>query len=349
MIPAYEPDDQLLRLLDNLSASDIEALVVDDGSGEAYRSVFDEARAKATVLQYETNGGKGHALKHAFTRLKETGSDDDVYVTMDSDGQHTVEDARKLCEYVWEHPEEIALGSRKLNSDAPLRSRMGNAITRHVFSMASRSHIHDTQSGLRAFRHGMLDFLLEVRGERYEYEMNMLIDCTKKGIHVEEIPIQTIYYAGNKGSHFNALKDSFRIYKEILKFCSSSFLSFLVDYGIYSLLVALFGAVFAVPATIIARVISASMNFTINRLVVFNEREKGPLLQSILKYALLAVCILAANAGLIYLLVDVLHWNEYLSKPLVEIVLFVTNWLIQRNLVYYKRKKKENKKDENVT
>ena len=343
VIPAYEPDEKLLPLLDNLSAAGMEALVVDDGSGEAFADIFSSAKDKATVLQYETNGGKGHALKHAFEYLSENGSPDDVYVTMDSDGQHSVEDAMKLCAYIREHPDEIALGSRTLDKSAPLRSRMGNAITRHVFSMASKSHIHDTQSGLRAFAYSMLPFLLSVQGERYEYEMNMLIECTRKGIHVEEIQIQTIYYAGNKGSHFNALKDSFRIYKEIFKFCSSSFVSFLIDYAIFSLLVAIWGNVdpYVVIATVIARVVSASVNFTINRKIVFNEREKGPLLQSILKYAALALIILAANSGLIHLLTQVLGWNPYLSKILVEIVLFVTNWLIQRNLVYYKKKKKE--------
>ncbi|MBQ3934458.1 MAG: GtrA family protein, partial [Clostridia bacterium] len=98
---------------------------------------------------------------------------------------------------------------------------------------------------------------------------------------------------------------------------------------------------YVVIATVIARVVSASVNFTINRKIVFNEREKGPLLQSILKYAALALIILTANSGLIHLLTQVLGWNPYLSKILVEIVLFVTNWLIQRNLVYYKKKKKE--------
>ncbi|MBP5230675.1 MAG: bifunctional glycosyltransferase family 2/GtrA family protein [Clostridia bacterium] len=340
VIPAYEPDEQLLPLLETLRASQVEALVVDDGSGTEYDAVFEAASRFATVLRYEVNGGKGHALKHAFQYLSEHGSEGDVYVTMDSDGQHTVEDASKLCAYVEAHPSDIALGSRQLDKSAPLRSRMGNAITRHVFSMASKCHIHDTQSGLRAFSRGMLPFLLSVQGERYEYEMNMLIDCARKGIHVEEIGIQTIYYAGNKGSHFNALKDSFRIYKEILKFCSSSFASFLIDYAIYSLLVAIFGVGFADPATVIARIFSASVNFTLNRTVVFNGREKGPLLQSILKYALLAVCILAANTGLIHLLTQVWHWNAYLSKILVEIVLFIVNWLVQRNLVYYKKKKK---------
>ena len=345
MIPAYEPDAQLLPLLQNLNASGFEALVVDDGSGEAYKEIFESAKEYAIVLQYEINGGKGHALKHAFAYLSEHGSEDDVYVTMDSDGQHTVEDAKKLCDYVAEHPEDIALGSRMLDKTAPLRSRMGNSITRHVFSMASKSHIHDTQSGLRAFRPNMLPFPLSVQGERYEYEMNMLIDCTRKGIHVEEIQIQTIYYAGNKGTHFNALKDSFRIYKEILKFCSSSFVSFLVDYALYSVMVAIWGVGFVDYATVIARVVSASVNFTLNRTIVLNEKEKEPLLKSILKYALLAVTILVANTLLIHLLTKVLGWNPYLSKILVEIVLFITNWLVQRNLVYYKKKKKQKNED----
>lgn len=340
VIPAYEPDEHLLDLLENLRASDIEALVVDDGSGEKYKELFEKASDCATVLQYETNGGKGHALKYAFQYLADNGVRDRVFVTMDSDGQHTVEDAVKLCNYVSEHPDEIALGSRKMSSKAPLRSRMGNWITRHVFSMASKGRIYDTQSGLRAFTPDRLPFLLEVRGERYEYEMNMLMDCSRQGIPVHEIPIQTIYLSDNKNSHFDSVKDSFRIYKEIIKFSSSSFVSFLLDYALFSILVAVFGAGFSDAATVIARVFSASVNFTLNRYLVFNNKEKAPLLQSLLKYALLAVCILAVNTLLIHLLTQVLGWNPYFSKILVEITLFIVNWLIQRNLVYYKKKKK---------
>ncbi len=341
VIPAYEPDEHLLELLNKLRASDIEALVVDDGSGEAYRDLFEKARSYATVLQYEENGGKGHALKTAFQYLSDNGITDRIFVTMDSDGQHTVEDAISLCEYVQDNPKDIALGSRRLGSKAPLRSRLGNGITRHVFSMASKGNIYDTQSGLRAFDPSMLPFLLSVRGERYEYEMNMLMDASRQEIHVQEIPIETIYFDSNKNTHFDALKDSWRIYKEILKFAASSLISFLVDYGIYCLLIAL--GVFEDYAVIIARIFSASLNFTLNRVLVFNEKEKekGPLLQSLLKYALLALCMLGANVLLIHLLTQVLHWNPYLSQILVQIVLFITNWLIQRNLVYYKKKKKK--------
>jgi exopolysaccharide biosynthesis protein len=97
----------------------------------------------------------------------------------------------------------------------------------------------DTQTGLRAFDMSLVPLLLDIRGERYEYEMNMLLDFARMGVPIRETRIETVYIKGNSTSHFHVLRDSAMIYGEIFKFAASSFTGFVVDYSLYSLMVLL--------------------------------------------------------------------------------------------------------------
>ena len=93
-----------------------------------------------------------------------------------------------------------------------------------------------TQTGLRAFDLELADKFLSVEGERYEYEMNMLMICAKEKIPIKEVQIRTIYHdKDNSNSHFRGFRDSVRIYKEILKFTLSSLSGFLLDYLLFLL------------------------------------------------------------------------------------------------------------------
>lgn len=158
------------------------------------------------------------AIKTALTCVKEEFRDGDVIGVMDCDGQHLPEDMMKLFLFAETHRETMVLGVRKVGKDMPLKSRLGNRITRTVFRMVSGVAVTDTQTGLRAFGSELLDRLILVEGERYEYEMNVLMALAKAGVPMEEVPIYTIYMDEcNSSSHFRAIQDSIRIYKDILR------------------------------------------------------------------------------------------------------------------------------------
>lgn len=126
------------------------------------------------------------------------------------------------------------LGVRKFErEDIPFRSKFGNILTRKILFLATRQNLSDTQTGLRAFDQSLIDEMLEIRGERYEYELNVLLYAIEKQIEIVETPIKTIYEDSNSSSHFNPLRDSLKIYKEILKFASSSIISFVVDFEFF--------------------------------------------------------------------------------------------------------------------
>lgn len=335
IIPAYEPDERMVALVAELhaAAADSDVIVVDDGSGFAFEPLFSEAkRSGAHVLSYRDNHGKGYAIKFALSYLTPHILPSDIVVVMDCDGQHAVSDALRLAKISAEHPEALILGCRLQSPTSPLRSRLGNAITRGVFRTVTGVRVYDTQTGLRAFTGRLLPTLREIPGSRYEYETNVLLTCTNKGITLMEEPIQTIYIDNNRASHFHTLRDSWLIYKEILKFAASSFTSFLLDYILYSVILLLGGAGSVLAANIAARLVSATVNYSINRNMVFESDT--PVAQSALRYAALAFGILVVNSALLMLLTSVLGLNAFIAKVAVEAVMFVLSYLVQKRMVF---------------
>lgn len=335
LIPAYEPDSHLINLLQNAQEKGLKIIVIDDGSGHSFSDIFEQASEFAAVLTHRENRGKGRAIKTGLQYIREHHSRPYTVVTMDADGQHQVSDAIRICESAECNPNALILGSRGLRENVPLRSRLGNTITRFVYKISTGLRVHDTQTGLRAFSSGLLPALLEISGERYEYEMNVLLEFAHKGIRIEETSISTIYFNNNNGSHFDTLKDSYRIYKEILKYSASSFISFLLDYAVYSLLTVLtseFGSIGLIISNITARIISASLNFMINRKLVF--KSKKSVRKSAIQYFTLAAVILAGNTFVLSFLAEQLKMNQFTAKLLTEILFFVFSWLVQRFVIF---------------
>ena len=354
LIPAYEPDEKIKGLTEDLISRGFDVVIVDDGSGHDYAALFEELSQKATVLTHSENRGKGAALKTglkyinkymAYTEsvLTKTGAEmisgrDAVIVTVDADGQHLPDDVQRVAEISASRPEALVLGSRALAGDIPARSRFGNTVTRHVYSAATGVKVHDTQTGLRAFHRSMIPRLLEIEGERYEYEINMLMILATEGVPVIEERIETVYEDNNSGSHFRTVRDAVRVYKEILKFSASSLVSFAVDYCMYALLLAATGAAGIANGLIIsnigARLVSGTANYTLNRKLVFKSR--AGFAKSALQYVALAAFILAGNTIVLNTLVSTLGMNSLLAKLVTEIIFFVISWTVQKYVIFFK-------------
>lgn len=333
LIPAYEPDEKLETLVSKLNEEELDIVVVNDGSNKSYDKIFNNLE-RTKVISYHTNKGKGYALKTGLKYIKDKYKNNYVVVTMDSDGQHSIKDAIRLCEAVSKDKNTLYIGKRTVSKNTPLRSRLGNTITRYIYRLVSKTNVYDTQTGLRAFSDELMDFMLNIPGNRFEYEMNVLLECPLNGIEIKEIEIKVIYINNNEGSHFDAIKDSYKIYKEILKYSAVSFISFLLDYSLYVLFNLLTGKVLL--SNISARIISGTFNFALNKNLVFKSTNKVS--KSFIQYVLLAIFILIMNTLLLNLFVNGLSFNKYVIKIVVEMLMFIVSWLVQKLIIFKNRR-----------
>lgn len=342
IIPSYKPEREIMmEFIGKVKNNFKNIVVVDDGSGKEYRDFFDNLQNEGiVVLRHYINLGKGRGIKTAFNYVLNNYPDILGVVTADCDGQHYIEDIIKCAEKLKENPEKLVIGYRNFDEkQVPFRSRFGNKITRGVFNTFVGIKITDTQSGLRAFGQNTMKPFLRTAGERYEYETNVLIDCKEKDIEIAEVPISTVYIKNNSGSHFNPIKDSIIIYKLFAKYIISSLSSFIVDILLFTLFVSflpkinLRGITEIVIATIMARIISATYNFVINSKVVFKNQSKN----SIIKYLILCILQMFISAFAVSALFELLHINSTMIKVVVDTVIFIINFVIQREWVFKKK------------
>ena len=344
LIPAFKPGACLPDLAQQLQRAGLIVVVVDDGSGPQYAPVFRKVKQWAEVLSYPENRGKGHALKTGLSYLAALSGSPTVVVTLDADGQHRVADALRIRDEALQHPGALILGCRSFGKGTPLKSQFGNTVTRMVFQLSTGKKVQDTQTGLRAFSTPLLNMLGALEGERYEYEMNVLLSCARAKIPIREVEIETVYFDGNAGSHFHPLRDSFLIYSELFKFAASSLAGFFIDYSLYTILTILtagLGTVSVPLSNICARAVSAAANYWINRRFVFQNR--GSVAKSASMYFTLAACILAGNTLLLNFLVEQLSLNKFLAKLLTELTFFMFSWMVQKFFIF-RRKQHPQKK-----
>ena len=340
LIPSLEPKDGLISYVKEMMDSGFDRIVVvDDGSGPAYRAIFDSLeQLGCTVLHHLVNRGKGDALKTGYDWIGEHCSDRIGVLTADSDGQHRTADCRRVAEALASGDNALWLGSRDFNlPDVPPKSRFGNRTTSRVFQLLYGQYLPDTQTGLRAFRMEELPFMAGVAGDRYEYEMNVLIASARRKLPIRTLTIETVYENNNEGTHFHPIRDSWRIYKVILgsflKFIASSLFCFTIDQLLANLLQDWLQNVFISGYG--ARVVSSTLNYLINRNVVF--KEKGSAGQSAWRYAVLCVGVITASNVLVKLLTSIgmVYW---LAKMLVDSMLYFVNYFVQKGWVFAERK-----------
>lgn len=201
------------------------------------------------------------------------------------------------------------------------------AFTRKLFKAMYSIDLQDTQTGLRGVP--LSKELLEIKGNRYEYEMEMLIYSKKLFGSIIEVPIKTIYIDNNSSSHFNPIKDGLKIYSVLFSnlpsFMLVSVASFVIDYLLFNVLYYVVLGHTTV-STILARIASSLFNFMLNKNIVFkNSSEK----YNILNYYKLAILILLGNMALMAVFVDFLHVPAFIAKIMVECVLYIVSFTTQ--------------------
>jgi glycosyltransferase involved in cell wall biosynthesis len=337
LIPAYNPDDTLNDVVESLIQLQFkDIIVVDDGSKPECDAVFKklEKSDQCHVLRHAVNLGKGRALKTGLNYFYLHFPNSGGLVTADADGQHRPEDILNVAKTLKENPEKLIMGARKLGKEIPFRSLFGNTLTRVVFSLVIGRKISDTQSGLRGLPRSFVPDLLKVTGERYEYEINMLIRTKVKSVDIVEVSIETIYIEDNKSSHFNPIFDSMKIYFQLLRFAFSSLLASFFDFIVFTITFNLTANIML--SLLIGRfVVGSLLNYVINRRLVFHS--KTGVVSSLLKYYLALAVMSLMSWLLIKAVVFQMGIKVIFAKIVVETLLFVLSFSIQREFVFVNR------------
>jgi glycosyltransferase involved in cell wall biosynthesis len=333
VIPVYKPQEKLLKLIKELRSQFLfEITVVDDGSGPESQEIFKKVAELegVEVLHHAVNLGKGAALKTAFNHYLLTKPLGIGVVTLDADGQHLPHDVIKVSEALVNHPLSLVLGARSFNQDVPRKSLLGNKITGQIFRILVGKNLQDTQTGLRGIPLSLIKLLMTVGSNRYEFELEMLVLASRQKINILEVPISTVYEDGNKGSHFNPLLDSFRIYFVFLRFLSLSLITYGADVLIFSVLYFFSKKMFA--SIVIGRACAAAINLFGAKKFVFKSDKDNR--RVITLYAMLWLSLLGISYGLMILLVQKWHFNVYFSRVGIDSALFIFNFLVQRDLIF---------------
>lgn len=349
VIPIYQPCDKALPFLSTIDPSSFEKIViVDDGSGEKYKPIFDEIGKLKNfiVLSYPFNHGKGYALKTGFKYVRDYLPDVKGIVTADGDGQHALEDILRVRDELSEKEDHLVLGVRDFSSpDTPGRNRFGNRFSSGYFKITTGVRVKDTQTGLRGIPENLFEIAITTIGDRYEYEFNFLSDAVKE-VKLSQITIKTIY-DDNANSHFHPIRDSIRIYRTPLLYLAVALTSFIIDFGLFAA-IHYFGPT-ELPWEVIipyvgARLISGPYNFLMNDFVVFPGPEGFG--RKLGCYAFVFVINMCLGLGLLYLFDRVFPENFGLTllKIFVETTIFIVNFFVCKVFIFARKNCKRRRK-----
>lgn len=302
VIPAYKPDETLIDLVGELSSEGFGVLVINDGSGQGFTRLFEAVSSTPNVVLIENpkNLGKGGALKHGFRRITEFYPDCQYFVTADADGQHLVKDIKRVFDEL-KNEARMVLTVRIRKTKIPFRSKFGNDLSKLIYTILTGHYFTDNQSGLRGFKIEDVEWLTRVRGEKYDYEMNMLFYADKQAIPITTIPIEAVYIDNNASSHFNPLRDTLRIYMRLFSTAWPSFASF-ITWEFMMLVISLLLKFRVLMLTIMsAGIICMFMSIIFYKFIVFKRFNYRDLLRSVV-YGLTRYVIYSGGTALVHLL-----------------------------------------------
>ena len=346
LIPAYNPGNNLLQLLEALSRSELAAIVlVNDGSREHCGPIFNEACKipKVTMLRHAINLGKGAALKTGLNYIACNYADIIGVVTADADGQHLVNDILEVARVLASNPQSLVIGTRAFSKNVPLRSRLGNTATKYLFSLLVGNALSDTQSGLRGIPMDFINKLLKIESNGYEFELDMLLVCNQQNRSIVEQDIQTVYSGGNTSSHFNPILDSMKIYFVLFRFMLASLTTAAVDYVVFILAFSLSSNILLSQS--LARLFALFVNYLAVKRMVFNSDQEHN--EVFPRYVLLVLTTGLLSYGLINLFVGVFALNVIAAKLFSELIIYLGNFTVQREFIF-KNCSKKKKTDWNV-
>jgi glycosyltransferase involved in cell wall biosynthesis len=198
LIPAYNAEAFVGDVIRRAIAH-VPVIAVNDGSADGTLAAL--RATDAIVIDQQPNQGKGAALQRGFRAALDRGVA--AVIQLDADGQHDPAEIPLFLEKFQETRADLIIGERDY-SQMPLVRRTSNTIGRRAFSWAIGQYVPDNQSGYRLLSRRLMEAVLNSGERGYEFEMDMIVLCAKRGWRIEGVPIRTIY--GEEKSNIRPLQ-----------------------------------------------------------------------------------------------------------------------------------------------
>jgi len=334
IIPAYNPDEHLIELIDNIRKnSNLAIFIIDDGSKKDTQKFFKEIEDKnykdVVILKHAINMGKGAALKTVFNYILVNYPNIKGVVTLDSDGQHSIKDCLRVLKVLETKNSSLVLGYRSFSRDIPLKSYIGNNISKFIYKIVLGRSFQDTQTGLRGLNREFMKECLKIKSNRFEFETEQLAIATQKNLDIDEIAIETIYIENNKASSFRPLVDSVKIYFVLFRYGITSIITALSDFIVFLIALSMGASIFW--ANMIARTVSIGVQyFLIGKYVFFSKAT----LKSFIIFSIYVYIMGIVSASTQVLLVKDFNTPVVPTKIIVEGLLFFVNFAFLRLFIF---------------
>ena len=354
VIPSYNPDVKLSMLVDELIMSGFsDIIIVDDGSDFGIRNVettfeYVKAKAECTILHHPSNLGKGMALKTGFKFCMHNRKKNTIVVTMDDDGEYSVDDVKSCLEiYEEKHMEDkpVLIASRDFSASAhSAKRRIINKLAGMAMTYLCGVDVKDVQTGLRIIPARYMKKLLSITGERFEYEINMLVELKYNNIATVEHIISKEKETTIRYANYNPIWDICRLIAVMLKYAASSLAATVVDVVVFYLIILSMDdtlldidkSASMLLATVVGRVVSATFNCVVNKRTVFKSDK--PMKWVIIKFYIFSLL----RAGVSYLFVFGTSYvmgtyadtATVIVKLIVDLILFFAGYGIQKKFIF---------------
>ena len=215
-IPAYNEEKNISEIIKKLQKITNKIIVCDDGSNDSTAKIAKEMGV--LVVQHETNLGYGAAIRSIFLKAREEKSE--FLITLDSDGQHRIEDIQIILEPLKTGKADIVIGSRFLNNggkNVPSYRKLGIKILTKLANTSLEQNITDSQSGFRGYGKDVIENVTPSESGM-GVSNEILIKANKQGLKIVEVPI-IILYDGDTSTH-NPISHGSSVLISTLKFIS---------------------------------------------------------------------------------------------------------------------------------
>ncbi|WBV50924.1 DUF2062 domain-containing protein [Chryseobacterium gambrini] len=208
LIPTYNNEKTLKRVIDGVLDYTEDIIAVNDGSTDSTKEIL-RSYSQIEVIDLPENKGKGNGLKIGFRKAKELGYD--YAITIDSDGQHYPDDIPVFVEALLNEKEDVLLiGNRNMSQDGiPKKSSFGNRFSNFWFWFETGIKLEDTQSGYRLYP--LHKIPKKYFTPKFEFEIEIIVRTAWRHIPVKNIPVKVLYDPAERVSHFRPFKDFTRI------------------------------------------------------------------------------------------------------------------------------------------